>query len=132
MKKNTKSILRDNKISAHNISFSLSNIFPEKRKLALIDVRPVFRYDENRKRTDIIEAYAYTVTDLETLSSFNVRVNSTTPVITPEELEESEERVFIEFPMDETTVKPFKIEYGTATVSIVAPFAKLVNPNMED
>lgn len=119
------SVLRDNQISAQNISFTLSGILPETAKFALTGVRPVFHYDENRKRTDHIEAYIYTVTEMDTLSSFHVRVNSTTPVITPEELEEAEERVFIEFPTDETIVKPYKLEYGTATVSIVAPYAKL-------
>lgn len=124
MPKNT-TVLRDNQISAQNISFTLSGILPETAKFALTGVRPVFHYDENRKRTDLIEAYTYTVTEMDTLSSFHVRVNSTTPVITPEELEEAEERVFIEFPTDETIVKPYKLEYGTATVSIVAPYAKL-------
>jgi len=124
--------LRDNKISAENIEFSLSNILPGRRKFAVMEVRPVFHYDKDHNRTEQIEAYRYTVTDMDTLSSFSVRVNSTTPVITPEELEETEERVFIEFPMDETIVKPYKLEYGTATVSIVAPYAKLVNPNIED
>ena len=74
----------------------------------------------------MVEAYNYTVTDMDTLGSFNVHVTSTTPVITPEELEEAEERVFIEFPMNETIVKPYRIEFGTATVSIVAPYAQLV------
>lgn len=127
-----KSILRDNKISAENIAFALSNIFPGKRKFVPTDVRPVFHYDKEHNRTEQIEAYKYTVTDLETLSSFTVRVNSTTPVITPEELEETEERVFIEFPMNDTIVKPFRLEYSVATVSIVAPYAKLVNPEIED
>lgn len=127
-----KAIIKDNKISAKNIEFSLSNIFPGKRKFALTEVRPVPHYDKDHKRTEQIDGFKYTVIEMETLSSISVRVNSTTPVITPEELEESEERVFIEFPMDETFVKPYRLEYGTATVSIVAPFAKLVNPNMED
>lgn len=132
MQKNKKSILKDNKISAQNISFSLSNIFPGKRKLALTEVRPVAHYDSERNRTEQIDGFKYTVVEMETLSSFCVRVNSTAPVITPEELEDSEERVFIEFPMDETLVKPYKVEYGIATVSILAPYAKLVNPEIED
>lgn len=121
-------ILKDNKILAQYISLVLANIFPGKRKFALTEVRPVPHYDKDRNRTEQIEAYKYTVTDLETLSSFTVRVNSTTPVITPEELEETEERVFIEFPLEETIVKPYKLEYGTATLSIVAPYAKLSSP----
>lgn len=124
-----KAILKDNKISSENISFALSNIFPGNRKFAVTELTPVFHYDENRKRTDIIEAYKYTVTDMETLSSFSVRVNSTAPVIKPGELEDSEEHLFIAFPMDETIVKPFRLEYGIATVSIVAPYATLATPS---
>lgn len=124
--------LRDNKISAENIEFALSNILPGRRKLAVTEVRPVPHYDENHKRTDKIEGYRYTVTDMDTLSSFSVRVNSTAPVITPEELEETDERVFIEFPLEETIVKPYRIEYGIATISIIAPYATLVTPSVPE
>lgn len=124
-----KAILKDNKISAENIAFPLSNIYPDKREFAVTEVRPVFHYDKEHNRTEQIEAYKYTVTDMETLSSFSVRVNSTTPVITPEELEETEERVFIEFPMDATIVRPYKLEYGYASVSAIAPYATLVTPS---
>ena len=120
-----KMVLKDNKMQAQNIAFALSNILQQTTKLALTGVRPSFHYDENRKRTEIVEGYHYTVTEMETLSSFTVRVNSTTPVITPEELENSGERVFVEFPLDETVVKPYKLEYGMATVSITAPYVKL-------
>lgn len=125
-------VLKDNKISAKNLTFSLSNLFKEMPKLALTDIRPCFHYDENRKRTDVIEAYSLTVTEMDTLSSFSVRVNSTTPVITPEELAEAEGRVYVEFPLDETIIRPYRLEYGTATVSIAAPYAKLANPGIEE
>lgn len=127
-----KIVLKENKISAQNLILRLSDILRETTDLALTGVRPSYHYDENRKRTDLIEAYTYTVTDMDTLASFSVRVNSTTPVITPEELEETEGRVFIEFPMEETIVKPYKLEYGTATVSIVAPYAKLADQDIEE
>lgn len=96
------------------------------------EVRPVFHYDENKNRTGIIEAYSYGVTNMDTLASFKVRVNSTIPVITPEELENSEEHVFIEFPMDETAITPYKLEYGIATVSIVSPYATIATFPDED
>lgn len=124
-----RALLKDNKMSAKDLSCRLSDILGQTRNFALTSVRPVFHYDENRKRTDIIEGQVYSVTDLETLSAFNVRVNSTTPVITPEELEDAEERVFVEFPLEETFVRPYKLEYGVATVSITAPYAKLVTPS---
>lgn len=127
-----RAILKENKISTKDLACRLADIFGDTPKLALTDIRPCFHYDENRNRTDLVEAYNYTVTDMDTLGSFNVRVTSTTPVITTEELEEAEERVFIEFPMNETIVKPYRIEYGTATVSIVAPYAQLVNPDNEE
>lgn len=123
-----KTTLKGNKLSAQDLWRPLSDFLSENSQLALTEVRPVFHYDKDKKQTEQIEAWKCTVTEMETLSSFSVRVNSTTPVITPEELEEAEERVFIEFPMEETIVKPYKLEYGTATVSIVAPYAKLSSP----
>ncbi|MCI8496437.1 MAG: hypothetical protein HFI74_12330 [Lachnospiraceae bacterium] len=123
-----KIFIKDNKISAKNLTLRLSNIFEKNPKLALTDVLPCFHYDENRKRTDLVEAFKYMVLDVETFSSFAVRVNSTSPVITPEELAQADSHVFIEFPLSETIVKPFQMEYGVATVSIVAPYAQLVNP----
>lgn len=131
--KNKANNLDNNKMPTQGIAFSLKDALgKDEQDFVLNAVRPRYHYDENRQRTNIVEAIVYTVTDPATFAKFNVRVDSTTPVITPAELAESDELIFIQFPLEETVVKPYKIEYGTASVSIVAPYATIVKEEEVD
>lgn len=125
-------VIFENKISASDLQFRLAEIFREKTlEFILTDVRNRYKYDENRNRTEVVEAVVYTVIELNSFSTFDVKVPATVPVITQEDLEQAEERVFVEIPLEETFVRPYKMEYGTATVSIVAPYITLASAAVE-
>ena len=74
-----------------------------------------------------MEAIIYVCTDLSTLSRLRIRVNSTTPVIEPEELENSDDILFIKVPINDTIVRVYDVSYGKAKLSIIAPFLSLLS-----
>lgn len=103
----------------------MSSLFAKKRtKLNLVipdsefylnnvGVKKVF---EDKKPTDKIAGYVYTVTSMSTFDQINVLVEHTTPVIEPNELEalqEAGEKVFVEF--ENATLKPY---YSDRTKSL--------------
>lgn len=90
-----------------------------------VRVNKVFDKEAN-KVSDVNESVTYTVVETETFSSMKVKVTNPVPVITQDELDRSDSPVFITFPLDETKVRPYSIEYGKVKVSIVAPDAVLV------
>lgn len=121
--------LDNNKISLSEIALPCEGIIPD--KLILRGVKTAFRYQDG-KRTKEIEGVNYDVVNPYTLDSFRIRALLPTPVITQEELDESEEHVYISIPVSQTVLKPYKIEYGKATVSIVAPYVALITEKEED
>ena len=46
-------------------------------------------------------------------------------MITQEALEATDTPIYLELPLDEVKVSPYKVEYGTAYLSITAPAVKL-------
>jgi len=79
-------------------------------------------YDEEQKKyTGPIEYIVYSLVNPESLSSIKVKVPAAHPVISPDELEASDEPVYVRLPLDKTMVRPYEIKYGTAKVSITAP-----------
>lgn len=120
--------INGNKVPAPYLEGRLKDYVPENAEFAVTGVRTRYHYDEHKRKTDAVEAVVYDVLEMETLAALSIRVNTTIPVITQEKLMQSEGRVFILFPLEETVVRPYRLEYGTATVSIVAPYAKLVTP----
>ena len=78
-------------------------------------VRIIFRY-ENGTKTEEVQGYKYLVTNTDTFEQIEVFVAGSTPLLTPErleELQESGERVFVEF--ENAVVKPY---YSERTHSI--------------
>lgn len=78
-------------------------------------VRIIFRY-ENGTKTEEVQGHKYLVTNTDTFEQIEVFVAGSTPLLTPErleELQESGERVFIEF--ENAVVKPY---YSERTHSI--------------
>lgn len=130
MKKNNKKRINDNICKADCFEMKLS-YFTDSSIFALNSVERRYLYDESRKKTDVVDAIAYIVTD-DRLNRYKIKVQSTVPVIEQQELEEAEEILYIEFPTDECVVKPYKIEFGRTYVSITAPYAKLVNSDEID
>ena len=64
---------------------------------------------------------------MKTYSSFTVRVMGDSPVVSPEELEKTDDGdlLIVELPLDKTIIKPYEIVYGKAKVSITIPYIKL-------
>lgn len=78
-------------------------------------VRIIFRY-ENGTKTEEVQGHKYLVTNTDTFEQIEVFVAGSTPLLTPErleELQESGERVFVEF--ENAIVKPY---YSERTHSI--------------
>lgn len=120
-----KNIINNNKISTSDIQISAMGIITE--IVAVRDVKPMYKTDSEGKRTDIVEAIRYDCVNPNDYSTFTLKTLSIKPVITAEELEMSETPVFISIPVNDVVIKPYKIEYGIATVSIIAPYVKLVS-----
>lgn len=120
-----KNVISNNKMSISDIQFPARGIIAE--RAVVRDVKPIFKTDSEGKRTDIVEAIRYDCVNSNDYSTFTLKTLSIKPVITAEELEMSETPVFISIPIDDVVIKPYKIEYGIATVSIIAPYVKLAS-----
>ena len=78
-------------------------------------VRIIFRY-ENGTKTEEVQGHKYLVTNTDTFEQIEVFVAGSTPLLTPErleELQESGERVFVEF--ENAVVKPYYSGDGTSS-----------------
>lgn len=93
---------------------------------AVTGITYVYKMDAQGKRTAQIEGVRYRCANPSDFSVFTLKTLSIKPVITPEELDASEDVVYISIPVNDVAIKPYKIEYGVATVSIIAPYVKLV------
>lgn len=112
-----------NKCKIANLTFPMSSI-TETNIFVVSKVSIVKKYLDG-KATDEIEGINYTLTDTHTFTQIRVKALTTAPVVTQEELDASDTPIFIEIPLDETFVKPYKIEYGTVSLSIIAPYVAL-------
>lgn len=82
-----------------NRAIKLSAVFPEAVYI-LIEVRTLYEYDSENKKTNIISGYAYDVVNTATFDKITVKILKKTAIIEPEELQkkrENGERVFVEF-----------------------------------
>lgn len=118
-----KNLINNNKMSISDIQISAMGLIAE--IVAVRDVKPMYKSDADGKRTDTVEAIRYDCVNPNDYSTFTLKTLSVKPVITAEELEMSETPVFISIPINDVVIKPYKIEYGIATVSIIAPYVKL-------
>lgn len=115
--------LDNNKISADFLTVQLDS-FVQSDTFILKSIRRNFAYKDGKK-TDIIESIGYEVVDPQTFANFRLKVPGNAPVIEPDEFEKSENILKISIPLSKTLVRPYKLEYGSATVSITAPFVEL-------
>ena len=113
------------KLSTVDLSVPLKDFFTQKPDLAVVDLSPVHRYEKG-ERTEVVDAYRYTLTDLASGAQLTVKVPGAAPVITQEELEAAEGPVRVSIDLARTRVTPYAIEFGVATVSIVSPDISLV------
>lgn len=115
--------LDKNEMKSSLLEMSAKGIVPE--TAVLRNVRVSKAKDADGNFTGQTEAIRYDLVDPTTFASFTVKVEEDEPVITRDELEKSDEPVFVTIPVEETVVKPYEITYGIAKVSIVAPYIKL-------
>lgn len=118
----TKMALKNNEISAKVFEIRLDKIFPKIPDFVLTEVRPYYRYDDNKQKMDIVEGYKYTLIDMDSLFPFNVKVPGGTPLLNQTDIDESEGRIYVELPLEETLVRPYQVNYGKAKVTIIAPY----------
>lgn len=104
------------RISLTKLATPLGNL-TSSESFALLNVSPVYEYEAG-KRTENVIGTKYNVADPETFEKFDVKVMSLKPVITQEQLEAEEERVWVEF--NGAIVKPFKAEFGSALCTVTA------------
>ena len=118
-----KAILDNNQMKVRALEVPASGIIPE---LAVVkNVRISNALDAEGKKAEKVDVVRYDCVNPDNFSVFTLKVESTRPVVTKEILEASEEAVYIEIPVSETVIRPYEIVYGTAKVSIVAPYVKL-------
>lgn len=122
MKKGT---IDNNQLSSADMVMSAVGLVPD--IAAVTGITYVYKMDAQGKRTEQIEGVRYKCANPKDFTVFTLKTLSIKPVITPEELEASEDVVYISIPVKEVVIKPYKIEYGVATVSIIAPFVKLAS-----
>lgn len=115
--------LNDNKIKATELCISAVGYIPD--VAVLRDVKFSYIKDSDGKATNVIESSRYTCVDPVTFATFTLKVNGARVFISPEAVAEADEHMYIEIPVDETVIKPYAIEYGTAKVSIIAPYIKV-------
>lgn len=124
-----RSIINNNKIATTDILISAEGILPEIAVLKA--VKPSYLLDAEGKRTDKVDYIRYECANPTDFSSFTLKVLSTIQIITAEELEDAREVVYVKIPLNEVIIKPYKIEYGTAFVSIIVPRIQLVTNSKE-
>lgn len=123
MRKNIR-LFAGNQCKIADIAFSLDNVTSQKI-YAVISVSVQKKF-ENGKATDEVDGVNYILSDTQTYAQIRVKTQSKTPVITQDLIDAHETPFLVEVPLDETLVKPYKIEYGKVSLSIVAPYVKLV------
>lgn len=119
-----KATIESNKMLTETLQIAGTGILPG--EAIVRDIRVIYGVDGNQKKTDEIKGVRYDCISEKDFSTFAIKTISINPVITKEELEASEVPVRISIPVSETIIKPYKIEYGKALVTITAPYVRLV------
>ena len=115
--------INNNLIKVNELNIPAVGLIPV--KAILRDISLTNKVDADGKRTDEVEAIRYDFIDPETFSTFTIKVTGSHPVITKADLAKSESPIYLEIPVDQVTIKPYKYEYGKLTVSITAPSVKI-------
>ena len=115
-----RTIIKDNTISSDFFLLDANKVLPD--KAILREVKPVYVLDAKNTVTDKIDYVRYDCVDPVNFGTFKVKVMNSDPIISEDELEASDTPVIIELPLDKMFVRPYKMEYGKASVTITAPY----------
>lgn len=102
----------------------------EKQKFALLSIRPVYKYDMNGKKTEVIVSWKYSVANVDSFEKYDIKVASANPIIAPELLKTKRdfgERMFVQF--ENATIKMYRSSNGTLEDSIKADSIDFVEDN---
>ena len=96
--------------------------------LELVDVKEIYEnYDEKtHKPVGEVVSITYTVFSPDLRGRLNIKVDNAVPVIAAEELRECKDDVYIQVPLTETFVRPYKVEFNKVSVTVKAPTVHLV------
>ncbi len=115
--------INNNSISVRDLTLSAEGIIKE--QVICKDIRFVYEKDENGKWSSEPVAVRYSCINPETFDTFSVKVPGSIPVTDIDDFKKSGAFIILEVPVKDTLIKPYRIEYGKALVSITAPFVKL-------
>lgn len=118
-----KAIIDNNVVKASLLQVSADGILPD--VAVLRSIRISYATDAEGKKTNKVDAVRYNCINPTDFSSFTIKVVEGKPLMTNEELEESEEPVYIAIPIDKVIIRPYEITYGVAKVTILSPYVSL-------
>ena len=107
-------------LSKLNIPF---NIVIQDANLILVDVKEYYEY-QNGKKTDVMLGYKYLVVEDKNFEKFAVKIPSTTPAITKEQIDAAKERIRVNF--TDAVAKPYRTNSGDYDLSISATGISIV------
>ena len=121
-----KAIINKNSIDTQDLIMPLSNlIMADKAKFAVTAIRDNYAY-ENGKKTDTWQSVTLSCVDAANFAVLDIKVTSHIP-LTQQDIDNSQNGVFAEFPLEQTLVRIYAVEFGRAKVIITAPTAKIVS-----
>lgn len=108
-------------LSREKLKIPLS-LFMESDIFALIRVSEIFEYQNNQKTNNVIGT-GYYVVNPDSFEKFLVKVIGKKPIISQEEIEQCDSRIWVSF--ENAIVKPYEFEYRNVKCSVVADSAKI-------
>lgn len=110
----------NNTCSTKDIQIPLSMITTE--EIFVVNSVTIQNKYVDNKRTDEVEAIIYDLVEPKTFVPIRVKVLAKTPVISSTDIETSDVPIFIQLSLEETVIKPYRIEYAKVSISIVTPY----------
>lgn len=110
--------LDNNKIAIKEVTLSLPDgILSD--ELVLKNVRVSYVRDDSNKLTDTVEVIRYDLVDIKNhFAVVTIKSDNKKPLITQEELEAAQDPIYVNLDLNKLEVKPYKIEYGQAYLSL--------------
>ena len=89
----------------------------------LLEVAPYYAYADGKK-TDTLVGYRYTVVEDRNFEKFSVKIPSSTPAVSQENIDTAKQRIFVTF--ENAFAKPYRTQNGDYDLSISATGINLV------
>jgi len=107
-------------LSKLNIPF---NIVVNDANIILLGVAPYYEYVDGKKTENLL-GYKYNIVEDKTFEKFSVKIASKAPVITPEQIDSSKERIKVAF--ENAFAKPYRTFSGDYDLSVTATGISIV------